>query len=205
MQFYEAVDKRRSVREFQRRPVEEEKLRRVLEAGLKAPSNNHLRQWEFIRVKDPEQRRKVAELVSKAKSITNEMELEKALDRWSDQLQREMYRKAIPVQEKMLIDSPELLLVCYKLRKPLKECDILYDLNDLASIWMCIENILLAMTAEGLYGVTAVPRETTTLKKLLAIPDGYEIAAAIPIGYPEDYTVKQKTVSLEEKLHLDKW
>jgi nitroreductase len=205
MQLYEAVEARKSVREFQRRPVEEEKINRILEAGLKAPSNNHLRQWEFILVKDPDQRVRAAELVAKAKSIKNEMELEKALDRWQDQLQREMYRKAIPVQEKMLIDAPELLLVCYHLRKPLKECETLYDLNDLASIWMCIENILLAMTAEGLYGVTAVPRETGALKKLLNIPEGYEVAAAIPIGYPEDYTIKQKTTTLNEKLHIDKW
>jgi len=205
LDFYEAINRRKSVREFQPRPVEKEKLLRVLEAGLKAPSNNHLRQWEFILIKDAEQRRKVAELVSKGKTITNEMELEKALDRWSDELQREMYRKALPVQEKMLVTSPELLAVCYRLRKPLKECEILYDLNDLASIWMCIENIMLAMAAEGLYGVTSVPRETAVLKKVLGVPDGYEVAAVIPIGYPVDYSVKQKTVSLVEKLHYDKW
>ncbi len=204
MEFYEAVNNRRSVREFQPRPVEEEKLLRVLEAGLKAPSNNHLRQWEFILVKDPEQRLKVAELASKGKNITNE-ELEKALNNWSDELQREMYRKALPVQVKMLLNSSELLVVCYRLRKPLKECEILYDLNDLASIWMCIENILLAMAAEGLYGVTRVPRETAFLKKLLGVPEGYEVAAVIPMGYSVDYSVKQKVVSLKEKLHYDTW
>jgi hypothetical protein len=80
------------------------------------------------------------------------MELEKALDRWSDELQREMYRKALPVQQKMLVDSPELLVVCFRLRRPLNECETLYDLNNLASVWMCIENILLAMVVEGLYG-----------------------------------------------------
>jgi nitroreductase len=58
MNLYEAIEKRKSVREFQEKPVEEEKLLRVLEAGLKAPSNNHLRQWEYILVKDPEQRKK---------------------------------------------------------------------------------------------------------------------------------------------------
>jgi nitroreductase len=205
LDFYEAVNKRKSVREFQSRQVEKDKLMRVLEAGLRAPSNNHLRQWEFILIKDPEQRRKVAELVSKGKNITNEMELEKALKNWTDEVQREMYRKALPVQVKMLVSSPELLVVCYRLRKPLKECEILYDLNDLASIWMCIENVLLAMATEGLYGVTAVPRETAVLKKVLGVPDSYEVAAAIPIGYPMDYSVKQKTVSLEEKLHYDKW
>ena len=205
MEFYEAVNFRRSVREFQTRPVEKEKLLRILEAGLKAPSDNHLRQWEFILVKDPDQRIKVAELVAKSKNIANERELEKALDNWSDQLQKEMYRKALPVQEKMLVNSPELLVVSYRLRKPLKECEILYDLNDLASVWMCIENILLAMTAEGLYGVTSVPRETASLKKVLGVPDGYEVAAVIPIGYPEDYSINQKFVLLEEKLHYDKW
>jgi nitroreductase len=205
LDLYEAINNRRSVRKFQTKPVEKEKLQRILEAGLKAPSNNHLRQWEFILIKDAEQRKKVTELVSKAKNITNEMKLEKTLGNWTDPLQKEMYSKALPVQEKMLVSSPELLVVCYRLRKLLKECEILYDLNDLASIWMCIGNILLAMAAEGLYGVTSVPRETASLKWLLGVPDGYEVAAAIPIGYPEDYLIKQKAVSLEEKLHYDKW
>ena len=205
MNLYEAIEKRKSVREFQSRPVEEEKIIRVLEAGLKAPTNNHLRQWEFILIKDHEQREKVAKIFSQAKTITNEMELENALDRWSNAMQREMYRKALPVQETMLVSSPELLIVCYRLRKSLKECETLYDLNDLASIWMVMENILLAMTAEGLYGVTSVPRETGLLKKVLGVPEGYEVAAAIPIGYPMDYSVKQASVSVEEKLHYDRW
>ena len=64
---------------------------------------------------------------------------------------------------------------------------------------------MLAMAAEGLYGVTAVPRETSSFKKVLGVPNGYEVVAAIPIGYPGDYSVKQKPVSLEEKLHYDKW
>ncbi len=109
-----------------------------------------------------------------------------------------MYRRALPVQVKMLVTSPELLVVCYRLRKPLKECETLYDLNDLASVWMCLENIVLAMAVEGLYGVTTVPRETAVLRRVLGVPDGYEVAAAIPIGYSVDYFVGQKAVSLEE-------
>ena len=58
MNLYEAVNKRKSVREFQEKPVEPEKLMRVLEAGLKAPSNNHLRQWEYILIKDPDREKK---------------------------------------------------------------------------------------------------------------------------------------------------
>jgi len=59
MDFYEVVKKRRTVRDFQSKLVEEEKLMAVLAAGLKAPTHNHLREWEFILIKDPEQRRRV--------------------------------------------------------------------------------------------------------------------------------------------------
>jgi nitroreductase len=51
-EFYETVGRRRSVREFQPTPVEPERLQRVLEAGLRAPSHNHLREWEFVLLKD---------------------------------------------------------------------------------------------------------------------------------------------------------
>jgi hypothetical protein len=60
------------------------------------------------------------------------------------------------------------------------------------------------MAAEGLYGVTYIPHETSSLKKILDVPQDYEVAAMIPMGYPTDYFVKQKTVSLREKIHCNK-
>ena len=39
MDFYEAINKRRAVREFEPETVEAEKLVKVLAAGLKAPSH----------------------------------------------------------------------------------------------------------------------------------------------------------------------
>jgi len=204
MEFYEAVNKRRSVREFQSRPVEKGKLRRVLEAGLKAPSHNHLREWEFILIKDIDRRKEVLELEPSTRDFTDEM-----VNEWTkgatDEFVKEMYLKALPVQKRMLMNAPELLVVCFRMRKALKDCRTLFDLNCFASVWACIENILLVMAAEGLYGVTKIPYETASLKKALGLPGDYEVAAIIPIGYPQDYFVKQKTVSLQEKTHYDKW
>jgi len=40
---------------------------------------------------------------------------------------------------------------------------------------------------------------------MLNIPSDYEVAALIPIGYPKDYHVKQRPISLQEKLHYDRW
>ncbi|HVP41441.1 MAG TPA: nitroreductase family protein [Candidatus Krumholzibacteriaceae bacterium] len=205
MDFYEVVKKRRSVREFQLKPVEEEKLLRVLEAGLKAPSHDHLRQWEFIFVRDAEQRKKIVGLGAKAENVTGQAELGKATEGMTDELQKEMYLRALPVQKRMLMSSPELLVVCFRMKKTLKECRTLYELNNFASVWACIENILLAMAAEGLYGVTYIPHETFSLKRILGMPQDYEIAAVIPLGYPTDYFVKQKTISLREKMHYNRW
>ena len=203
MEFYEAVEKRRTVREFQSKPVEEEKLLRVLAAGLKAPSHNHLREWEFILIKDFEQRKRVVDLGVTAKDYSKK-EMEKATKPMTE-WEKPAYVAALPVQRRMLMSSPELLIVCFRMTKPLKECKTLYELNNFASVWACIENILLAMAAEGLYGVTFIPHETILLKKILDIPDDYEVAVLVPIGYPQNCSVKQRTLSLQEKTHCNEW
>jgi nitroreductase len=203
LDFYEAVEKRRTVREFQSKPVEEEKLLRVLAAGLKAPSHNHLREWEFVLIRDCEQRKRVVDLGVTAKNHS-EKEVEKATKSMSE-WEKPAYLAALPVQRRMLMSSPELLIVCFRMRKPLKQCKTLYELNSFASVWACIENILLAMAAEGLYGVTFIPHDTIVLKKMLGIPDDYEVAVLVPIGYPQEYFVKQRPLSLQEKIHCSKW
>jgi nitroreductase len=203
LKFYEAVEKRRTVREFQSKSVEEEKLLRALSAGLRAPSHNHLREWEFILLRDFEERRKVVDLGVKAKDY-GEKEVEKATKPMTD-WEKGVYLRALPVQRRMLMSSPELLIVCFRMRKRLKDCKTLYELNNFASVWTCIENILLAMTAEGLFGVTFIPHETEPLKNMLGIPEDYEVATLIPIGYPQEYFVKQKPISLREKIHFNKW
>ena len=205
MDFYEVVDKRRTVREFEPRPVEEEKMLRVLNAGLKAPSHNHLREWEFILVKDFDSRRKIVEEGAGVENVVDAKQLNRELAALSDLLQREMYLKAIPSQHKMLVSSPELLVVCFKMKKPLRDCKTLYELNNFASVWACIENILLAMAAEGLFGVTYIPHETGALKRMLNVPEDYEVAALIPIGYSKPYEVKQKPLLVNDKIHENKW
>jgi nitroreductase len=200
--FYEAVEKRRTVREFQSKPVEKEKLMRVLAAGLKAPTHNHLREWEFILMKNFEQRERIID-AAKGKDFS-EMEVEKATSNM-EEWERPAYLAALPVQKRMMLTSPELLIVCFRMRKAFKDCKTLYDLNNLASVWTCIENILLAMAAEGLYGVTFITNDTEPLKEMLNIPSDYEVAALIPIGYPKDYFVKQRPISFQDKIHYDKW
>ncbi|MBI9082407.1 MAG: nitroreductase family protein [Desulfobacterales bacterium] len=52
--FIDLLRKRRSVRKFQDRPVEKEKVDLLCEAVLRAPSSRGFNPWEFVFVTDPE-------------------------------------------------------------------------------------------------------------------------------------------------------
>jgi len=60
MDVFEAIRARKSVRAWQDRPVEPEKLRRVLEAARLAPSARNGQEWRFVVVTDREKRQRLA-------------------------------------------------------------------------------------------------------------------------------------------------
>jgi nitroreductase len=60
MNVFDAIKTRRSIRSFDDKPIEEEKLLRVLEAGRLAPSAKNLQEWRYVIIKDKELRRKIA-------------------------------------------------------------------------------------------------------------------------------------------------
>lgn len=63
MDVFEAIKNRRSIRKYQERDIEEEKLERILEAARLAPSARNRQEWRFIIVKDKTKRE---ELVKEA-------------------------------------------------------------------------------------------------------------------------------------------
>jgi len=60
MDYFEAVKTRHSVRTFQKKPVQEEKIRKIIEAINLAPSAGDLQAYEVIVVKDPMLKDKLA-------------------------------------------------------------------------------------------------------------------------------------------------
>jgi nitroreductase len=52
MDFFDITHTRRSIRKFENRPVEQEKIMRLLEAALRAPSARSGRPWEFVVITD---------------------------------------------------------------------------------------------------------------------------------------------------------
>ncbi len=57
--FSQAIAERRATQSFDGTPVPEEDLKRILQAGLEAPSGYNLQPWRFVVVREPEQRKRL--------------------------------------------------------------------------------------------------------------------------------------------------
>src|SRR4051794_41268537 len=55
METWDAITSRRNVRSFADRPLAEDDLDRILEAGRRAPSSRNTQPWDFVVVTDREQ------------------------------------------------------------------------------------------------------------------------------------------------------
>ena len=155
MDFYEAVYRRQSIRDFAEKDVPADTVNRILQAGLKAPTNNHLREWEFVVLRS----RQSIEAVLGQVGEKAQQQMQALASRRLDDCQRSMYLDAVPKQYHMLSQSGCLILPFYKQNGDLLRPSALQSLNGFAAVWCCIENILLAAAAEGLDVQSGFPRE----------------------------------------------
>lgn len=65
MDFYEVLEKRRTYRDYSSQEMSDEIVKRVISAAFKAPTNDHLRQLEFIVVRGRENIAKVIDPLAK--------------------------------------------------------------------------------------------------------------------------------------------
>ena len=209
MELYEAINQRRTIRDLQDKEIAPEVIERMIQAGLKAPTNDHMRSWEFVVITDPEEK---ARLITALPNTVSAAETGEILDQWnmSDPTQRSMYMDAIPKQHSMLYHSGCLILPFYRQDWPLLKPERISSLNAFASIWLCIENIFLAATVEGLYGVLRIPaaeNELENLRSILHYPDNYIMPCYISLGYPAENAVihEQHVPEAKDRIHINRW
>ncbi len=109
MDFYQVLEKRRTIRDFSNKEVTDEVLEKVLSAAFKAPTNDHLRQFEFIVVRGQEN---IARLISPVAENTKTIQQTqlKAAENVMDKDGYAMFVDALPKQQRMLIQSNCLIL-----------------------------------------------------------------------------------------------
>ena len=209
MDFYEVLEKRRTIRDFSSRKVSEEIVEKVLSAAFKAPTNDHLRQFEFIVIRG---RENIARLFSPVTENTRRIQ-QTGLEAAANTMDRDeyaMFVDALPKQQRMLMQSDCLILPFFRQKDhPLCQPADQSSLNYFASAWAAVENILLAATAEGLSCAFRIPigNEPAYVKQLVGAPDEYEFTCFLTIGYAaaDAHICKQKNIRVKDRIHRNVW
>lgn len=209
MDFYQVLEKRRTIRDFSDKEVSDEVLERIIAAAFKAPTNDHLRQFEFVVVRDNTQIANIlSPLAENIKGFT-----QNNVEAFADKMDKDeyaMFVDAMPKQQKMLAQSRCLVLpFFFHTGCPLLKPNCLSSLNYFASAWAAIENILLAATAEGLACAIHIPieQEAEHVKSVIGAPVDYEFPCFIAIGYPAENArlPKQKDICVKDRIHANIW
>ena len=206
--FYEVVNARRTIRDFQNEPIENEVIERIIAAGMKAPTNDHMRDWHFIVIKD---KNTIMKLISKIPDHISNEEINAILRDWNlnDPCQQNAYKDAIPKQYQMLAEAACVIVPLFKQKTDVLHPENLSHLNGYASIWCCIENMFLAITAEGYSSALRIPlgNEGDWARKVLNFPDDYFMPCFIAVGKENTNAsyVEQKEYAITKRIHKNVW
>lgn len=172
MEFKEVVAKRRSIRKFLKDNIPKEGLANVLEAGRWAPSAGNCQPWHFVVVTDSQTKTAIAQNCTRFSR--------KHWTQFSPERAKYLAARGGSWDKSGMKDIPILIAVCYKLPENIRNELVL------GSVWMSIENMLLAATDEGLGSCVYTflnRREENELKEILHASQVDRIACLIQLGY----------------------
>ena len=200
---YEAIFRRRDIREFTPDPIPDEVLARVLIAAHHAPSVGFTQPWDFILVRSVERRRRV-------KTI---FEAERAKN--ASQFSGERREKFLSLKLEGILEAPLNLIVTCKPDRfgpaVLGKTSI-HDV-EIYSACLAVENLWLAARAEGLgVGWVSILRNDA-LAEIFGIPDDVIPIAYLCVGYARDFPDRPVLASAQwaerlpprELIHFDSW
>jgi 5,6-dimethylbenzimidazole synthase len=200
---YEAIFRRRDVREFISTPVPDEVLARVLIAAHHAASVGFTQPWDFIVVRDLERRRRVREIFAAERS-KNAASFAGA--------RRE---KFLSLKLEGILEAPlNLIVTCTPDRfgpGVLGKSSI--DEVEIYSACLAVGNLWLAARAEGLgVGWVSILRNDA-LREIFSIPAHVIPVAYLCIGYARDFPERPVLETVEwaarlpprSLLHFDSW
>jgi len=177
--FMEVIKGRRSIRKFEDRDLTEEQLERILEAVRWSPSWANTQCWEIVVVRDPEVKGKLHETVPKTNPAG----------------------KGFP-------SAPAILVLCAKLHSSgYYKGEVTTKFGDwfLFDLGIAAQSICLSAYAQGLGTVIVGLFDHDAARGVLGVPEGYEVAAMIPVGVPAQESKAPKRREIEEFTHMDRF
>lgn len=172
-----AIKERRTVRNFEETPVPDDVLDTVLEAVQWAPSWANTQCWEVVVVKDPGVKAGLQETVPKGNPG----------------------RKAV-------VNAPLVIAMCARLKDSgYKKGEVTTKFGDwfMFDLGLACQNLSIAAHSLGLGSVIMGNYDHDRAAELIKMPEGYELVALIPMGFPSKVPSPPKRRTLEEFVRRD--
>lgn len=191
-QFYQEMDLRRTVREFDSRPVPIEILENIILTAGTAPSGAHKQPWTFCLISDPGIKKKIRDAAEEEEKISYSSRMP---DNWKSDL-----KPLGTTWEKPFLEEAPYLIVVFKQSYGMEngEKEQHYYVNE--SVGIACGFLIAAIHQAGLIAVTHTPSPMNFLSEILERPFNEKPYLLIPVGYPksETYVPDIKRKSLNE-------
>lgn len=178
-EFYEWLDRRRTIRDFSDKPVPKEVIENIVMSASTAPSGAHKQPWTFCIVSDPDIK----------KQIRTEAEKEE-FDSYNGRMPEEWLKDLRPLQtdwhKEFLETAPYLIIVfkkSYELNEDGSKGNVYYATE---SCGLACGFLLAAIHQAGLGALTHTPSPMNFLSKVLNRPENEKPFLLIPVGYPAE-------------------
>lgn len=179
-EFYLEMDQRRTVREFDTRPIPLEVMENIIQTASTAPSGAHKQPWTFCLVSDPEIKRKIREAAEEEEKISYSSRMP---DTWKDDL------KPLGTNwEKPFLEEAPYLIVVFKQSYGMENGEKVQHYYVSESVGIACGFLLAAIHHTGLVAVTHTPSPMNFLSEILQRPSHEKPYLLIPVGYAKENT-----------------
>ncbi|MEQ9451322.1 MAG: nitroreductase family protein [Pseudomonadales bacterium] len=206
-EFFDLVSNMRAMRRLKPDPVPLELLRKVLDAGVQAPSGQNLQPWAFVAVGEPERKAWFAERYAHAIESRFKFPREQR-ERGDKPIHKDL--KALYYQMDHMHEFPYLLLICGKRDWPFKVPEserVGLAPPNYGAVYPCVQNILLACRAVGLGAALTTMHQVfeDELHAYFEIPEEYGVVVTMPIGWPMGKFGPVRRKPAREVTYFDRW
>lgn len=177
-EYYQLLDRRRSVREFSDKEVPFEIIENIVMAASTAPSGAHKQPWTFCVISNPEIKKEI-------RKAAEEEEYVNYHGRMSEEWLEDLKTFGTDWDKPFLEVAPYLIVVfkrAYELQDGEKRKN--YYVNE--SVGLAAGFLLTAIHNAGLVALTHTPSPMNFLQKILDRPDNERPFLLIPVGYPAE-------------------
>lgn len=177
-EFFEMLNRRRTVREYSDRDVPMELIEKAIATAGTAPSGANMQPWRFVVVRDQDVKRKIREAAEKE-------EYESYHGRMSEKWLRRLAVLGTDEHKPFLEIAPYLIVV-FRITSVEEDGETEPTYYSQESVGIAVGMLLAALHNMGLATLTHTPSPMKFLQDILGRPRNEVPFVLIPVGYPAD-------------------